>query len=48
MLTPGYSADGVNGCAGGVPDHAGDSLGIATEDLEVDAGGVGGCDEIGD
>lgn len=41
-------ADGIDNDGNGIPDHAWYCLGVAAEDLEVDAGGVSGCDGIGD
>lgn len=41
-------ADGIDNYGNGIPDDAWYCLGVATEDLEVDAGGVSGRDGIGD
>lgn len=47
-VAAGEGADGVDDDAKGVPDEAGHFGGVAAEDLEVDAGRVGGWDDVGD
>lgn len=47
-VATGEGADGVDDDAEGVPDEAGHFGGVAAEDLEVDAGRVGGWDDVGD
>ena len=47
-IAAGEGADGIDDDAEGVPDEAGHLGGVAAEDLEVDAGRVGGGDDVGD